>query len=305
LKFNYRGSTRQPAIAQLQDVTDITNYPYITRGNPGLQQEFTNNFTLSYNFFDIIKFRNLFAFITFSNTANRIANSIEQLPGGVQLSRPVNVDGVYNLAGTFNIGFPIKKMKGGNFNTNTRINLNRDVNLFDGVKNYTRNLTVGEDLRLSYNYKEKLDMGIGISVNYNSVNYTVQKQNSQSYYTHNYTADISYTFPKGIIFSTDFEYTMNTGRSDGFNQNFALLNASLAKEMFKNKKGEIKFSVFDILGQNISVNRNVGNNYIEDVQSSVLQRYFMLTFTYKLNRMGGRTMPAIMERATRNMRITQ
>ncbi len=303
LRFNYRGSTRQPDISQLQDVTDITRYPYIWRGNPGLGQEFTNNFSLNYSYFDIISFRNLFAYITYSNTIDKISNSITQLPGGVQLSQPVNINGVYFLSGTFNLGFPIKKMKGGNFNTNTRFNLNRDANLLDGVKNYTRNLVIGEDLRLSYNHKEKLDMGIGISVNYNSVSYTVQKQNNQSFFTHNYTADISYSFPFGLIVATDLDFNMNTGRSDGFNQNFTLWNASLAKEVFKSKKGEIKLSVFDLLNQNTNVNRHVGMNYVEDVRTNALQRFFMLTFSYKLNRMGGRTMPAIIERATRNIRI--
>lgn len=304
LRINYRGSTRQPSTTQLQDITDVTGYPYITRGNPSLKQEFTNNVSLSYNFFDIIKFRNLFAFVTFNNTQNKIATAIEQLPGGVQVSKPVNLDGAYMVNGTFNMGFPIKRMQGGNFNTNTRVTYNRDVSLLNNVKNFTNNMTLGEDLRLSYNWKEKLDLGLSASVNYTSQKYTLQPKNNTSYYTHTYSADATYTFPKGFILSTDFDYTFNTGLSNNFNRNYAIWNGSLAKEVFKSKRGEVKVSVFDILGQNVGVTRNTGLNYYEDVQSSVLNRFFMLTFTYKLNRMGGRTMPAIMERATRGMRVT-
>ena len=146
-------------------------------------------------------------------------------------------------------------------------------------------------------------MGIGVSAEYNSITYSVQKQQNENYLQNSYSADITYTLPKGFILATDFEYTLNTGRSQGYNQNFALLNASIAKNVLKSQKGEIKFSVYDLLNQNISVNRNVGINYVEDVQTSVLQRFFMLTFTYRLNRMGGRQMPAIMERATKNLRI--
>jgi hypothetical protein len=305
LRFNYRGNTRQPSTTQLQNIVDSTNYRNLYEGNPALKQEFSNNFSLSYNFFDIIKFRNLFAYITFSNTKNKIANSISQRGGGVQYTKPINLDGAFNLNGTFNMGFPIKKMKGGNFNTNSRIAYNRDVNMLDNIKNFTNNLNIGEDLRLNYNYKEKLDLGIGVSVNYNSVKYTVQSSRNTSYITHTYSADITYTLPAGFILSTDFDYTLNTGRSDGFNQNYAIWNGSMAKEVFKNKRGEIKLSVFDILEQNQSVIRNIGSNYVEDVQSSVLNRFFMLTFTYKLNRMGGRTMPAMMERATKGLRVTQ
>ena len=247
LRFNYRGSTRQPTITQLQDVLDSSNAPYLYLGNPGLKQEFSNNFTLSYNFFDIVKFRNVFANITFANTYNRIANGVYINPDGSQLTSPVNLNGYYMLNGNFNIGFPIKKMKGGNFNTTTRIILNRDPSLNNSrEKVYSKNLNIGEDLRLNYNYKEKLDLGITASINYNMVNYSSKSNQGEdlSYFTHTYSADITYTLPKNFILSTDFDYTFNTGRTDGYNQNFALWNASFAKQVFKNKRGEIKASFF-------------------------------------------------------------
>ncbi len=305
LRINYNGRTNQPTISQLQDVTDVSSYPYIYKGNPNLKQEFSNNVMLSYNFFDMLRFRNLFAFVNFSNTMNKIARTTENLGGGVQRISYANVDGVYSLSGNFNMGFPIKKMKGGNFNATSRILYNRDASVVDNVLNYSKNLNVGEDLRLSYNYKSKLDLGITASVNYNNVAYTISKQNNASYFTHNYSADATYTFPKNFILSTDFDYTFNTGRTAGFNQDFAIWNASFAKQVFKNKRGEIKVSVFDLLNQNTNVTRNVSETYLEDVRNSTLQRYFMLTFTYNINRMGGRGMhmPAMMERATRGIRM--
>jgi hypothetical protein len=302
LRINYRGRTAQPTISQLQDVTDYSSYPYISKGNPSLTQEFSHNVTLSYNFFDMIKFRNLFAFVTYSTTQNKIANAIQNLPGGVQLTSPVNVEGVYAVSGNFNIGFPIKQMKGGNFNATSRIGYNQDASIVDRIKNFTRNLSLGEDLRLSYN-KDKLDLGISASISYNQVKYSLQERNNTSYFMHVYSADATYTLPKNFILSTDFDYTFNTGRTDGFNQNYAIWNGSIAKQVLKNKRGEIKASVFDILNQNTSVYRNVAQNYIEDVQNSVLKRYFMLTFTYNINRMGGRSMPPMMERATKGIRL--
>jgi hypothetical protein len=217
---------------------------------------------------------------------------------------PVNVSGTYAVSGNFNIGFPIKGMKGGNFNTTSRIGYNQDASVVDRRKNLTRNLALGEDLRLGYN-KDKFDVGATASISYNQVKYTLQQRNNTSYFTHVYSADATYTLPKNFILSTDFDYTFNTGRSDGFNQNYAIWNASIAKQVFKNRRGEIKASVFDILNQNTSVTRNVYENNIEDVQNSTLQRFFMLTLTYNINRMGGKSMPAMMERATRGIRFTQ
>jgi len=311
LRFNYRGRTNQPSINQLQETTggDSTNFPTIRNGNARLKQEFSNNLSLTYNFFNMIKFRNMFASVSYNNTYNKIVDSIANLGGGIQFIRPTNLDGTYNLTGAFNIGFPIKQMKGGNFNTNTRITYGRNGNVWDGIKNYTKNLTVGEDLRLSYNYKDKLDLCLSTSINYTSANYTIktnQNQGKTSYFTQVYSGDISYTFPKGFIASTDFDYTINPNQGEGIDPSFAMWNASMAKQLFKSKRGEIKLSVFDILNENQSFNRYVGENYIEDVQNTVLQRFFMLTFTYNLNRMGGKSMmPRMMERGMRNLRIMQ
>jgi hypothetical protein len=305
LRFNYRGSTRQPSIAQLQDVLDPSRYPYLSKGNPSLKQEFSNNFILGYNFFDMIHFRNLFAFINFNNTYNKIVSSVTQNPDGSQLTIPVNMNGAYMFSANINFGLPIKKMQGGNFNTTTRVSLNRDPSMFNQRKNVTDNLNIGEDLRLNYNYKERLDLGITASINYNGVRYSIQTtQQNQSYFTHTYSADLTYTFNKGFILSSDFDYTFNTGRTNGYNRNYAMWNAGFAKQLFKNKRGEIKLSVFDILNQNVSINRNVGQNYIEDVQNSTIQRFFMLGFVYRINRMGGKSMSR-MENGPRGFKLTQ
>ncbi|HET7899406.1 MAG TPA: TonB-dependent receptor, partial [Flavisolibacter sp.] len=265
LRVNYRGRTNQPTASQLQDVVNGDNPLYIYKGNPLLRQEFSHNITLSYNFFDVIKFRNLFAFLTFGTTENKISNAVEYKAGGVQVTQPKNISGVYNVSGNFNFGLPIKHLQGGNFNTNTRIGFNQDASFVNNVKNYSRNLSVTEDLRLSYNYKESLDMGISASVTYNQVRNTVQKNNNSTYYTHIYAADVTYTFPKGIILASDVDYRFNTGLASGYNQNYAIWNASVAKQVFKNQRGEIKFSAHDLLNQNISVYRTVNNNYIQDV----------------------------------------
>jgi len=59
-----------------------------------------------------------------------------------------------------------------------------------------------------------------------------------------------------------------------------MLNAFVSKSVFRNKQGLIKLQGFDLLNQNVSISRNVGENYIEDVQTRVLQRFCMVSFSY-------------------------
>lgn len=89
---------------------------------------------------------------------------------------------------------------------------------------------------------------------------------------------------EGLIYRLDLNHQINSGLSAGFDNSFTLVNMSLGKKIFKNQRGEVSLMVYDLLRQNANVRRNITETFIEDTQTNVLQRYFMLTFTYNLRR---------------------
>lgn len=305
-RLNYRGKTNQPSTTQLQNVLDVSDPTNIKSGNPDLKQEFVHNLNMGYNKFKLANFQFIAFNVNASLTQNKIANSIDTLQKGVQLTKPVNMNGAHNASVFFTYGKTMRKLKGGNINATTFVTYNKDVSLLYKEKNFTNGWILTQSLGINYNHKQ-VDFGFNGSLTYNSTKYSLQSNLNSDYYIQTYSPEFSYTFFKSLIASTDLDYTINSGLSAGYNQSIAYWNASLALQVFKKKDGEIKLGVYDILNQNKSLTRTTGDNYIQDTRTNVLKRYLMLTFTYNFKKgssqNNGMPIPKQFQRGMRNMRI--
>lgn len=297
IELDYRAWTDAPSISQLQNVYNISNPLYVSTGNPGLVQSVQNRFRGRFRARNPDNDHTFYASLEASVIPNYIAKSTltarrpipltatDTLQTGSQLSRPVNLDGYRTISSFINFGRPVNLLKS-KFSTYAYITHTRLPSLIDSLTNYTANTGFRLGVSLSSNISENVDFYVSTRSGYNTVQRSLRKT-SENYFSQSSRARLTWVIWKGLVYRTDLNHRLNTGLSAGFNTNYLIWNMSVGKKIFANQRGEISLSVFDLLKQNISIRRNVTDILVEDVQSNVLQRYFMLTFTYNLRHFSG------------------
>ncbi|MFT7606282.1 MAG: hypothetical protein ACI8VT_003882, partial [Saprospiraceae bacterium] len=291
LRVFYMGRTQSPSVEQLQNVIDNSNPLQLSIGNPELDQAYTHRFSARYSKTNTDKATVFYFMLNSSFSDEYIGNATYlrandnpifddiTLERGTQLTRPVNLSGYWTGNAYSTYGFPLSKIKS-NFNIDLTASFNKIPGLINDEGNTSTNKSVGAGISLSSNISKYVDFTISTRSNYNDASNSIQTGTDDTYLNQDSKIKFNVIFPKGIVFRTNITHQLYTGLSDGFDDSFFLWTAGIGKKLFKNQRGEITFSVFDMLEQNQSITRNVTDTYIEDLRSKVLQRYMMLTFAY-------------------------
>jgi hypothetical protein len=285
LRLNYTTSTNQPNISQLQPVPDVSDPLNIKAGNPDLKQELSHALQLNFLSVNPYRSRNLFAFLNLRRTDNKIVDDDTIDSVGVKTTRPVNVNGAYDLSGNINVGLPLTFMKGSvNFGGSATYSKNKSF--INSTENQIRTVNLRPEVRLDMSPTEQLDITLTANVNYYKTRYALLSTLNNEYFNQEFSADINWQLPHRFFVNTEFTYTINSQRASGFNTRVPLWNGYISKQVMKLNRGEIKLSAYDLLNQNVGVTRNTNQNYIEDKRVKNLQRFFMLSFTYSLSKNG-------------------
>ncbi len=297
IRLFYRANTNAPSVTQLQEVINNTNPLFLTTGNPDLKQQTSHILSARYTYTNTTRGRSFFANLFLQQMNHYITNASfvalrdSQLNNGIvlykgaQLTRPVNLNGYLSLRSLVTYAMPVKGLKS-NLNFNAGFNYVKTPGLLNNVSSFTNNYTYTGGAVLSSNISEYIDFNLSYNINWNLARNAVQPQSNNRFTIQNAGAQLNLLSKKGWFLQQDVTRQSFSGLTAEFNQQYWLWNAALGKKFLKKQAGELKLSVFDLLGQNRSIARNVTEGYIEDVRNQVLTRYFMLTFSYRLRNFG-------------------
>jgi hypothetical protein len=293
LELNYRAWTSEPSVANLQDVINNSNPLQLRAGNPDLNQSYyhwararmrSNNSDTGKSLYASIE--SYFADDLITNSTFLADEPTEVSEGvilqkGSRLTRPVNVDGYYYFKSYVSFGRPLESIKS-------------NIHLSGGFYHYKRPGVINE--RINYSHSNKFSMGVSLSSNiseyldfsvssrstYNAVENSLRPTLNNGFYYQTTNVKYRWVFGNGFVYRANLRHQLNTGLSEGYDNTSLLFNMSAGKKILKNDMGEISLNVYDLLQQNNNAARRITELFIEDSQSTVLQRYFMLTFTYNI-----------------------
>lgn len=293
LEFDYDARTNAPSIGDLQGVIDNSNTLHLRTGNPDLDQSYSNRFRLRYRSYNPETERSFFAMVHSSMTSNRVVSNtiiadepIElengiMLERGAQLTRPVNLDGHWDISSYFHYGLPVRFLPS-NFNIHGGIHHSHSPGMVNDEISTVNSTRYSAGLSLSSNISDRMDFHIWTRSSFNNVQNTLRPALNNDYFTQTTHINYKWIIWEGFVYRLDLSHRLNSGLSEGYDNTTFLVNMAIGKKLLKNERAEVSVSAYDLFGQNNNIYRNVSETYIQDSQSNVLQRYFMVNFTYNI-----------------------
>lgn len=282
LRLRYFGNTDQPSVTQLSPVVDVSNPLNITYGNPDLNPSFEHRLNLRYQNFNPEKNRSMGFFGDIRYLTNDIVSStMTDRETGRRETTYENVTGNWNANGRMMMNIPLKNIRFSVFSMSFA-SYNHANGFSNLEKNLSRRLNLGETLGLNYR-SDLIDFGIRGNISYNKVKNSLEGQRDQEFLNYGGNANTTLYLPWDMSIESDINYSTNSGYSDGFTQDEWLWNASIQKQLFKQKNGTIRLKIYDILQQRSNISRSVTSNYIRDTTTNTLTTYFMVHFVYRFN----------------------
>lgn len=295
LRVEYRGSSSQPSMGDLLDITDDSNPLDVTKGNPGLKPSFTHRFNLRFNNFIQSHTRFINANASWSATRNSISNKVtyNALTGG-RITQPENINGNWNASAGITYNQSVDSAGVWNISTATNYSYNHYVAYVtlgrnaSSERNTTYTSSISERLQLSMR-KDWFEVTLDGSCSYNHTRNLLQETGNLDTWQFSYGGSLNLYAPWGMSLSTDMHNQSRRGYSDAtLNTNELIWNAQLSQSFLKGRPLTVMLQFYDILHEMSNFSRTINAMRRSDTSYNSINSYAMLHVMYRLNVFGSR-----------------
>jgi hypothetical protein len=279
---NYETSVQEPSILQLQPLIDNRDPLNLYVGNPELKPSYRHRATVRFNTFNPLTSFGFFTFLTVDYVKNAITNATsidEQL---VRTITPVNVKDNMSLRANVNVNVGLSKIKS-RFQVGSTITHSQSVNILNGLEQNIANNILGGNARFTFRPGDNFETSLTANINQQLTKYEFSEL-EQAFLNQTYGSESSLRFQKNWRLGTGFRYQIYEGRTEAFDRKIPMLDFSLSRSFLKGNAGELKLSGYNLLNQDLGVTQSADANYIQRQVTNSLGSYFLLSFTYSLNR---------------------
>ncbi len=320
LQFRYNGSSSQPSMTNLLDVTDDSDPLNVSKGNPGLKPSWTNSMRLFYNNYVADKQRGWMINANANVMKNNISTAVlYDEDSGQRTTMPMNINGNWNFRGDgmFNTAMGAKKYF--NFSSFTSYNYSNSVGYISSEANLngssvtseqiaalcqkstTKTSTVNE--RLNVNFRnDLLEVGVNGSINYQHARNDLQENANLDTYSFSYGGNVQLNLPWNMSLATNIGQSSRRGYDDAsMNTDELIWNAQLSQSFLKGNAATLSVQWYDILRERSNISRSLSATQRTDTWSNAINSYVLVHFIYRLNLMGSSEARAGMREGGFNM----
>ena len=298
----YRGNVSQPTIQQMEPVRNNSDAMNETVGNLGLNPAFYHNIFAMYSRFNQEKFSSIMTGLRATLTQDALVNNTIYDQTGKRYLQTVNADMIpWNIGADFMSNTPFCK-KIFQFHSRTAVSYNQRVayvlreqnadeiaqmiesnTLPLGEASKTGNFRMSSDLTLRFTHKI-VDIGVKNTNIYSLTHNSLNKKNVSHVGDWIISGDVTFHLPKAWNIATDVSYTSRYGYEGLTDVNELIWNFSIDKTW---ANSTLTLKVYDLLNNKKNIVQTVNETSVSYQKFNTLPTYFMLTYTFKLNRMGG------------------
>jgi len=283
ISLGYNSSVEEPQISLLVPVVDNSNPLSLFYGNRQLKPETRHDLFANWLLFDQFSQTSVFARLGGTYTLDKVGYTRTITDSLVQIINLINTKDEYSADGNIEFSTPLR-FAGVNVHLNLDGRWNRGLTYVNGEENI--NSSFSRSFRLSFDTRKKdlWDLDFGGELTITNARYSIQESLNNRFINLNYYVDLSYTPNATWQFGVNADVVNYSSESFSGAVNIPLISAEINYNFLKNKRGMITLEGYDLLDKNTGISRISEMNYLRETKSTIIGRYVMLSFKYRINK---------------------